>query len=238
MLKLKKNSPIKWNSILRKPRLPSNQSGYTIIESLMAIVVVAVLMTAVSPMLVFSTATRLQAKRLELATIAGKSYLDGVRSGSIPVSTLSGTTWTEIIPVATSALKDQAAPSKPSNGSLLCANTGYCTDPANVYCVDFDGSGCTSNSMQDMVVQAFRDGNADPKTGYDPTTGYQLMVRVYRANSFKSEVGDLLTTDSSSTVTSGLGNRRAPLVIMSTEISPQKVQQSYQDYCDRVGCPK
>jgi prepilin-type N-terminal cleavage/methylation domain-containing protein len=236
MLKLKKNSPIKWNSILPKPRLPSNESGYTIIESLIAIVVVAVLMTAVSPMLVFSTATRLQAKRLELATIAGKSYLDGVRSGSIPVSTLGGTTWTEIIPVvATSALSTQDAP---SNGSLVCPNTGYCTTPANVYCVDFDGSGCTSDSMQDMVVQAFRDGNKDPKTGYDPTTGYQLMVRVYRANSFKSEVGTLLTTDSSSTITSGLGNRKAPLVIMSTEISPQKVQQSYQNYCDRVGCKK
>lgn len=226
MLKLKKNSPIKWNSILPKPRLPSHESGYTIIESLIAIVVVAVLMTAVSPMLVFSTATRLQAKRLELATIAGKSYLDGVRSGSIPVATQSGTTWTAIIPVvANSALSTQGAP---NNGSLSCSNTGYCTTPTNVYCVDFDGGGCTSDSLQDMVVQAFRDGNADP------TTGYQLMVRVYRANSFTSEVGTLLTTDSSSTITSGLGNRKAPLVIMSTEISPQKVQQSYQDYVNRL----
>jgi prepilin-type N-terminal cleavage/methylation domain-containing protein len=229
MLKLKKNSPIKWNSILPKPRLPSHESGYTIIESLIAIVVVAVLMTAVSPMLVFSTATRLQAKRLELATQAGKSYLDGVRSGTIPVSTLSNTSWSAIIPVvATSALSTQAAP---SNGSLVCANTGYCTTPANVYCVDFDGSSCSSDSMQDMVVQAFRDGNSDP------TKGYQLMVRVYRANSFKSEVGTLLTTDSSSTITTGLGNRKAPLVIMSTEISPQNAQQSYQNYCDRLGCP-
>lgn len=63
--------------------LHSTQSGFTIIESLLAIIIVSLLMTAVAPVIALSVATRVQAKRVELATAAAKSYIDGVRSGSI-----------------------------------------------------------------------------------------------------------------------------------------------------------
>jgi len=46
----------------------ASQFGFTIVESLMAIVVVAILMTAISPVIILSVATRVQARRVELAT--------------------------------------------------------------------------------------------------------------------------------------------------------------------------
>ena len=63
----------------------SGESGFTIIESLIALVVVAILMVAIAPVIVFSTATRVQSRRIELGTQAAKSYIEGVRTGAIPV---------------------------------------------------------------------------------------------------------------------------------------------------------
>lgn len=73
MIKLKK----------QQQKTSCSDSGFTIIESLVAIIVVAILLTAIAPVLVMSTATRVQARRVELATQAAKSFIDGVRTGAI-----------------------------------------------------------------------------------------------------------------------------------------------------------
>jgi prepilin-type N-terminal cleavage/methylation domain-containing protein len=51
----------------------SRDGGYTIIESLVAMIVVSVLMIAIAPVMAFSVATRVQARRTELATQAARS---------------------------------------------------------------------------------------------------------------------------------------------------------------------
>ena len=63
--------------------LSNSDSGFTIIESLVAIVVVSILLSAIAPVLVMSTAIRVQARRIELSTQAARTFIDGVRSGSI-----------------------------------------------------------------------------------------------------------------------------------------------------------
>jgi prepilin-type N-terminal cleavage/methylation domain-containing protein len=55
----------------------SQEAGYTIIESLVAMIVVSVLMIAIAPVMAFSVATRVQAKRIEMATQAAKTYIEG-----------------------------------------------------------------------------------------------------------------------------------------------------------------
>ena len=67
--------------------LKSQEAGYTIIESLVAMIVVSVLMIAIAPVMAFSVATRVQAKRIEMATQAAKTYMDGLRSGAIKKGT-------------------------------------------------------------------------------------------------------------------------------------------------------
>jgi prepilin-type N-terminal cleavage/methylation domain-containing protein len=218
----------------------SRQGGFTIIESLVAIVVVSVLLAAIAPIIVLSVATRVQARRIEFATQAAKSYIDGVRTKQIEPPAP---------PATDTALKDSNVTTNP--GSLNCAANSYCTNttgttstgtppsPTNFYCVDFDGVGnpnipndppkCHSSSTTDMVVQVFRN-----KTS---TTGYALGVRVYRANAFKSGITFKASRDSvkqqqTFTGGTGLGNQQAPLVEMSTDITD--TVPSYGDLCNRL----
>jgi prepilin-type N-terminal cleavage/methylation domain-containing protein len=73
---------------------PSSQSGFTIIESLVAVVVVGILLTAIAPVIILSVATRVQARRVELATDAAQTYIDGVRSKTIDPPPTTGTSYT------------------------------------------------------------------------------------------------------------------------------------------------
>ena len=61
----------------------SRDGGYTIIESLVAMIVVSVLMIAIAPVMAFSVATRVQARRMELATQAARTYIDALRTGAL-----------------------------------------------------------------------------------------------------------------------------------------------------------
>ncbi len=62
----------------------SSQAGFTIIESLLAIILVSVLMVAIGPIVVMSVAARVQARRVERASEAAKTYIDSVNSGKTP----------------------------------------------------------------------------------------------------------------------------------------------------------
>lgn len=69
----------------QKPKLTpgATDAGFTLIESLVAIVILSIMLVGVAPLIVLSTATRVQARRVEQATEAARTYLDGVRSGVI-----------------------------------------------------------------------------------------------------------------------------------------------------------
>ncbi|MCB8757904.1 hormogonium polysaccharide secretion pseudopilin HpsB [Planktothrix agardhii] len=208
------------NTPKQKHPHPSSQSGYTILESLMAIVVVTVLMVAVAPLLAFSFATRVQAKRVELGSKAANTYIDAVRSGAVPPPTLNTPT---------------DAPT--SAGSLTCDAGQVCTSPVGLYCVDNDSDGkCTlpnyptpGKGLMDMIVQGvainkFKDAKLED--------GYQLIVRVYRSDAFKDssplQQGKLQSTK-------GLGNPKVPLSEITTQIIGS--QTSFQDIENRLKTP-
>jgi len=227
--------------MLKPPNHPpsaSSQSGFTIIESLIAIIVVSILMIGLSPVIVLSVATRVQARRVELATQAARDYVDGVRSGAIDPPE-------DVINVDQDSLSTAAAP-----GTTLptCGTAGeYCQNDttASLYCVDQDESGgCENNSAKDMIVQAFRsvyeDGNGDVVN--DSEKGYLLGIRVYRADGFQND-GNLETGQTQLASTSGLrvSDRKDPLFKLTTEIpppiqaNPADADSAYQDFCDRLG---
>jgi prepilin-type N-terminal cleavage/methylation domain-containing protein len=209
----------------------SNQSGFTIIESLVAIVVVGILLAAIAPVIVLSVATRVQARRVELATDAVQTYIDGVRSQAIPPP-----------PITTKSRGDTTDPPPPDapSGTLFCPTTGICsispaTTASQLYCVDGDTGGCTTNNFKDMIVQAF---------GYNPISnnaqdGYKLGLRVYRADAF-NKTGITLQASKdpnikqAQTLTGGTGltSRQAPLVETTTEISSKAT--TFNDFCARL----
>lgn len=202
----------------------SQEAGYTIIESLVAMIVVSVLMIAIAPVMAFSVATRVQAKRIEMATQAAKTYIEALRSEALKQGT-----------------KGFPAPSTTAN---KLEDTPAPTDINALYCIDIDKKEvtekCESNSNQDLLVQGYY-FNKSPATT-DPTrTGYSLIVRVYRAAAFK-DAGTLTTqkkqADQNIQVqqgisSAGLGNLKAPLVEIRTEIGATDRQGAYNSFCDR-----
>jgi prepilin-type N-terminal cleavage/methylation domain-containing protein len=226
----------------------SSQAGFTLIESLMAILVVTIMMIAISPAIVLSVATRVQTKRLEMGTNAARAYIAAVSSSGILNSS------------------DQKAPPPPINnyttpnevdvpsgGTLACpAPSGSNPEPPKffkcdtetpdsfLYCANNDDTpDCEANSTKDVIVQGFgisQDVDVSLTPEQKAEKGYQLGVRVYRADAFKdseplkkSVAPDKLEAK---TVTSGLGDRKAPLVEMTTEITTDK--STYSNLCNRL----
>ena len=216
----------------------------------MAIVVVGILMTAIAPVIVLSVGNRVQARRVELATQAARTYVDGVRSRAIAppshkiaLNEISENTFNP----QRSAFASVAVPTSLGNLTCTASTAPYCQNDStsSLYCFDLDGGGCSSNSAKDMVVQAFRSvtpsstdtGSISASSTNAADSGYLLGVRVYRADAF-SDSTSLVKSDpenkrTQATFTGGLGNRKAPLVEMTTEISTE--QTRFRDYCDRLG---
>jgi type II secretory pathway pseudopilin PulG len=177
-------------------------------------IVVSVLMIAIAPVMAFSVATRVQARRTELATQAARTYIDALRAEALKFGG-SG------FPI-------------PAGGVLADAPVPTVNQ---TYCVDMDGTGvCETSSTKDFYVQGAWLNPDTSITGGDPTSkGYQLLVRVYRADSFASDAPALTNPKDTkqSIVGSGLGNRAIPVVEMSTEI-PATGDPSYNSISDRL----
>jgi prepilin-type N-terminal cleavage/methylation domain-containing protein len=242
------------------PSLPSTESGFTLIECLIAIIIVGVLMVAIAPAVVLSSATRVQARRVELATQAAQFYMDGLRSGRIPpppYGIVTNLNPTQTLNTAPSSLQGFTVPKGgssftcPSPGAqtlitpvgtnadvIANANNFYCKDANGypyLYCVDLDrDAGCTKG---DYIVQGFRSFTDLNDTG---ANGYMLGIRVYRADAMSIN-GDLkkTTVDSQgksrklATFTGGAGDRAAPLVETTTQI--RTAQTTYDSLKQRLG---
>ncbi|MEH2353710.1 hormogonium polysaccharide secretion pseudopilin HpsB [Nostoc sp.] len=199
----------------------SNESGFTIIESLVAILVVAILLVAIAPVLVMSTATRVQAKRVELATGAAKAFIDAIKSKTISDPTITVT-------LAASTTRNVSS----SSSDYLLSSTLAPTASTGLYCFNKNGSLANPDCTSDLFyIQAIR--VAVTGSDADKGQGYRLGVRVYRSD---AEFGTLTAGSSgkkAATFTGGLGDRKAPLVEMTTEIV--RGQSSYSALCDRLG---
>ncbi|MBU7582205.1 MAG: hormogonium polysaccharide secretion pseudopilin HpsB [Nostoc sp. TH1S01] len=208
----------------------NEEAGFTIVESLVAILVVTILLAAIAPVLSLSVATRVQSRRVELATQAAKAYIDAVRTQKItaPAETGTSTPATYSAPTAT--------------GTLTCTANSYCTAPTgtSLYCVDLDSTNsCETSSLTDMVVQAFRYNPNNSNTN-NPVTGYTLGLRLYRADAFKTSTTLIKNTATSQatqrTFSLGIGQPTAPLVEMTADVSD--IVPKYSDLCARFsgGC--
>ncbi|MEM7554896.1 MAG: hormogonium polysaccharide secretion pseudopilin HpsB [Cyanobacteria bacterium P01_A01_bin.84] len=202
----------------------SGESGFTIIESLIAIVVVAILMTAIAPVIVFSTATRVQARRVEMATQAARSFIDALRTEKVDSSKIE-----------TIQVNGLASRKISSNSGDYLIDTNEMKLPTNktkLYCFNKDSTfgepGCTSDLF---YIQAAR---ISVTNSTQPKDGYRLAIRIYRHD---TEFTKIKQQDEyrkkQSTATGGLGSRLRPLLQMSTDISGDDT--SFEALCQRLG---
>ncbi len=240
--------------------------GFTIIESLLAIIVVGILLVGIAPVIALSVATRVQARRVESATQAARTYIEGTRARSIQAPNARVYLTNEKIQASQSGLVfDGAVTAPPADALGQCAtkadakNKEECEtnrylngnpadgDIASLYCFDVDGDGgCSADSIQDMIVQAFRSTRLETPTteeaviAADASQGYILGVRVYRADAFNSE-GELKASNATTNVRAdtfagGLGDRKAPLIEMTTDITVRgDITRLFANICTRLG---
>jgi prepilin-type N-terminal cleavage/methylation domain-containing protein len=212
-----------WHNTLlllwRSKQLNYSESGVTLIESLVAVVVVSILVASIAPMIALSVASRVQARRIDLAVQHGRSYSEGLQSKTLPIPN-------EYVAAGKCDLADVVAPA----GAL----------PVDVgTLVDTNNNGFSTDDVQDLVIQAIRSPSTCVGVNCIAQEGYQLLVRVYRADAFQGGnfptgigYGPVGTNPrqsfSQSTFTGTLGSKDEPLVIMKSSI-PADDQESFED---------
>ncbi|BAY27376.1 hypothetical protein NIES2100_72000 [Calothrix sp. NIES-2100] len=206
----------------------SDDSGFTIVESLMAIVVVSILLAAIAPVLIMSTSTRVQARRVELATRVAKTFIDGVKTGSITAPTKT------ITLEAPTTAKPRTLADNLVDTTKMPVPT---KDDTDLYCFKNNTisvtstTNCQENNFDQFYIQAaqikVKDSSSDD--------GYRLAIRVYRSDIdfSKSLLASTSTSTKQKTFTGGLGSKQAPLVEMTTDIN--NVSTTFQALCQRFG---
>lgn len=200
-----------------KQRSLNSTEGFTIIESLMAIVVVTILLIAIAPPMVISVASRVRARQVELATQAGQGYIDSLRSNAIEAPDKFRCT-TPVLPTNT------------TDACLQPPTAAVLTDPDPGTLVDSNNNLLTSDA-EDFVIQAIRtsasaDANTDPLARREAAKreGYSLIVRVYRrdASAFTGTPGTMgveaINTIFTGSTSTGARFRNRPLVVIRTDI--------------------
>ncbi|MEH1780197.1 MAG: hormogonium polysaccharide secretion pseudopilin HpsB [Nostoc sp.] len=217
---------------------PSGESGFTIIESLVALLVVAILLTAIAPVIVLATATRVQSRRVELATQAAKTFIDGIRTGAI---TAPSTVITGALAASTSAAPRRVADvagtpavtGSPGDYLINTTNMPVPTDATTLYCFQngsISNPDCSSNTGNSFYIQASR--IVVQSAGVND--GYRLGIRVYRADADFPLIASTVDTKNTQTpFTGGLGSRKAPLIEITTDIANSTT--SFQALCQRLG---
>ncbi|MDM3856959.1 MAG: hormogonium polysaccharide secretion pseudopilin HpsB [Aphanizomenon gracile PMC649.10] len=227
----------------------ASDSGFTIIESLMAIVVVAILLAAIAPVLVMSTAVRVQSRRIEKATQAATAFTEGIKSGSISAPSIITVTAANSSVFRTVGSNQGDYLINSTQMPVPTSNTGlYYFQKTGIICKIGD-SGCTQDSTKpfdEFYIQAAQiqvSGSNNPTNGA-PVDGYRLAIRVYRSDvnfsqtllaSSKDSSGNT-TKQADSPVTAGLGNQQKPSVERTVDIG--SINTTFKALCSRLGMAK
>lgn len=207
----------------------NKDAGFTIMESLIAMVVVSSLMLAISPVLILSASTRVQSRRVELSAQIARSFIDGVRSGRIKAEDIT----TVNININQNALSSRNITNSTDGYLISSASMAAPTSEAGLYCVQSDGTiQPPENNCENRLF--FIQARRTSINGSDPKDGYRLAVRVYRKDiDFDKTVLANTNTTKNTQAVVGSGNKQAPLVEIIADIANNNT--SFTDLCNRLG---
>ena len=196
--------------------LSYNDSGFTIIEVLVGVVFIAILLVTISPVLVMSTAVRVQSKGMEKAVQAAKTFINGVSNNSISAPT-EVITETQNTPIN---LETAMPVPQQTDTDLYFFNKDSTITACNSISTCQPGQ---DTPFDEFYIQAAQIKPAGTKT----SDGYRLAIRVYREDlNFNqtilgSRTGGILV------------NKQAPILITTVEISGST---TFGSLCSRLGC--
>lgn len=197
--------------LIKLSKLQSNSTsdkGFTLIETLMAMLITTAILSMVASIFLISTASRVQTLQAERAIDIAQGEIDRVQT--YVASGVKGTDTTgKVPPVTTGNLTSVSAPTQIVNQrSELTAGKAIKLDADN------DGK-------KDFLIQLFRDtgvtfGSGSAANG--ELAFFRMGVRVYSLSA-ESNVGSLQTELASVGFTQGLiDEKEKPLAVLYTEI--------------------
>ncbi|WP_199301936.1 prepilin-type N-terminal cleavage/methylation domain-containing protein [Pseudanabaena cinerea] len=232
------------NLAKRSPDQKANpEAGFSLIESLVAAAVVSVLIVAIAPMVALSTSARVNARRIDQATQAARSYIDAVRGGVIDVSTFPNNI---VLPPISSSQNAQGQyvfeSIAPPTATLITLDSTSAANPVRGIRIDADGNGFSVNDPQDLVIQPMRSGplssSATAATDLQ-RQGFWLAVRVYRADALNGantlKKGTEPECARSKTPFSSTASILCPLVTMRSQIMPTVNANNLDDIKTGIG---
>ncbi len=201
------------SQLLPPPTYKSEQSGLTIVEALMALIIASILLVGLAPIVVLSVSSRVQARRVDLATQAARSYIDGLRAAVIEPPSDNTAQFN------TPGLTDVGVPPLPAPPS----DPGTCLDKnlKSLDCANPD-----PNNPPFLYIQAFR--NTERDSTNIVKEGYCVGVRVYRADAFNGGT-PTGTQPLKNMFTETSTTKNYPLVVMRAEILNQTDFNTYKD---------
>jgi prepilin-type N-terminal cleavage/methylation domain-containing protein len=203
-------------------RRPSYQSqGLTLIECLVAILMVALLASAIAPALVVAVATRVQSQKSEQALKLAQSEIDRVRLAV--EQGLDSQTNGEFFPPRVTTLADNAVQGYDPPDTVV-ADRGQLDDGTKTLGVKLNppeagnliSQDCVQDNSCDFAVQIYRAQGLTDK----PDVAFAMGVRVYEYNAVISNSANLDTEALSLAMTGGQGKRsERPLAALYTTIA-------------------
>lgn len=196
--------------------LSASDSGFTIIEVLVGVVFIAILLAAISPVLVMSKAVRVQSKGMEKAVQAAETFINSVSNNSISAPTKVIT----VIQNAPINLETEMPVPKKTDTDLYFFkkdSTITACNPISTCQPDKD------TPFDEFYIQAAQIKPAGTKT----SDGYRLAIRIYR------EDLDFDQTILPSSTGRIVVNKQEPILIKTVEISGST---TFGSLCSRLGC--
>ncbi|MDY6937945.1 MAG: type II secretion system protein [Cyanobacteriota bacterium] len=210
----------------------ASQKGLTLMESLVAIVMIAAVSVTITPPIFLAVATRVQNRKAEQALQLANGQVDQVRvlmeqgiSDEKQLPENAGVDTAAAVPAPTAAHGDLQSTNfecsaydknyEPKNPTQVLASEGL---P-----VDVDGD-CT----EDFFVQMFRINDQFIPGNDDIPVLFRLGVRVYASN---ADFGSLETEQAALKLTTGEGQQTSrPLATLYTDMGQSDIEGSLRQY--------
>ena len=201
----------------------ANESGLTLIEGVVAIVIIGITTAVMTPMVVLSVGTRVQSQRAEQAFQLAQAEVDRIkviveRGGNYTLNIAK----TDPVVVSQADFNDAALVPPPT----AIDNTTYSTTITTARGISTD-----DDPAPEYAVQIFRTEGIERAS--DRPVAFDLGVRVYRADVVN---GDPLEVEQARlSVTSGEGQSGSrPLANIYTSVIQSDSEQSLCDYYEFI----
>lgn len=219
-------------------------SGFTLIESLVAMVVISVTIVAITPPIFWATGTRVQNRRAEQALALAQGELDRVRAeiergggaalSDLPASVGATTIFANYPGPAPTAAWSKMRSTDPLKNTAEIVVAGDARFPAasQYLPVDTDGDGTA-----DFLIQVFRDTgvcDVSPCSATATPRIFNVTVRVYAAMAKDSSKTKLDNTRASLLGTTGTKQAKdKPLAVLSSQVARSVNSKALEQYQSR-----